>query len=179
MRNFIMAVLLTAAACSGSSDSEDLGTQGGAGGAPSGPPADVAGKYSVGVTNRENGCGFDNWKANDTSTNIPFEVTQSGSQVTGTIDGLTGGLVALWLGSRTFSGTAGGSLVSMTLYGTATKRQNGCAYTINATIEGTLTGDALQGELKYTSKTNGSPNCGSIEGCVTRQEFSGSRPPKG
>lgn len=38
-------------------------------------PANVAGNYSVNVTNRENGCGFQNWTVGDTASNIAFTIT--------------------------------------------------------------------------------------------------------
>ena len=151
---------------------------GGSDSSVSAPPADVAGTYSVAVTNGANGCAFPNWKENESSQNIPFKITQTGADVTGDVEGLTGAFVALWLGTRTYKGTASGASINMTAFGTNNQRDKGCSYTVNSTIDGSLTGNALQGTITYTAKTNGSPDCGTREGCSTTQSFSGSRPPK-
>jgi hypothetical protein len=145
--------------------------------APS-PPHDMTGSYSVAVTNGANGCGFPNWRENESSQNVPFNVSQSGANATGIVEGLTGVFVALWLGTRSYSGTISGSSVTMTAFGTNSHREGECSYTINSTIDGSLLGDALQGTITYTAKTNGSPACGTREGCRTTQSFSGSRPPR-
>ena len=52
-----------------------------------------------------------------------------------------------------------------------------CTYTYNADLGGKLSGDAISGTIDYTPKTNGSPDCSSIEGCTSTQNFSGTRPP--
>src|SRR5688572_33497701 len=58
-----------------------------------GPPIDMSGSYSVAVTNGPNGCEFPNWRENESSQNIPFNITQSGADATGTVEGLTGAFV--------------------------------------------------------------------------------------
>lgn len=141
-------------------------------------PADVAGNYTIAVTNRDNGCDFANFTPGDSSQNIPFNLVQNGSAVTGTIGGVAGVYVGVILGSNQFEGSVSGNSVTMTLYGTTSATTGNCTYTINATVTGTLTGDALQGRIDYTKQGNGNPDCAAIEGCVTRQDFSGSRPPQ-
>lgn len=141
-------------------------------------PEDVAGDYSISITNRENGCMFDNYTEGETSTNIPLTITQDGSDATGTVGGLAGGFLDLWLGSRVFQGSVSGAKVDLELFGTNSTTEGNCTYTVNSTISGTLSGDVLTGNLFYEKATNGNPDCSAIEGCATRQEFNGTRPPQ-
>ncbi len=144
------------------------------------PPAtaDLAGDYTIAVTNKSNGCGFDGWEQGKTATDLPFLVTQDGDQVTGTVGGAAGALVELWLGSSTFEGTVTGTSFSMTSYGTNSGATGGCALTINAIADGTSDGDLIEGTLRYTPETNGSPDCGQLNDCETVQAFNGTRPPQ-
>jgi hypothetical protein len=140
-------------------------------------PADVHGNYTVDLTDEMNGCSLSNWTAGSSTTNVPFVVTQSGGSVSGQVTGLAGVFVAAWLGSNTFQGSVTGSGVDMTLTGTNAMSQNGCAYTYNAHLVGTLQGNALMGTITYSAQTNGASGCGSLTGCQSVQDFSGSRPP--
>jgi len=159
-----VCVLATLAACSSSTSS--------------GPPADVSGSYTVTVTNRTNGCNFPSWNEGAATPNIPFTITQNGASVSGSVGGLSGAYTAIVLGTNTFSGTAAGTTVSMTAYGTRSTTMGQCAYTINATVTGNLLGNELTGSIKYVPATNHSPDCGTLESCVSQQDFDGTRPPK-
>jgi hypothetical protein len=139
-------------------------------------PADVAGDYSINVTNRENGCEFENWQEGESTTAIPLAVTQQDSDVEGVIGGAVGVYMNVVLGSNTFSGSASGNSVTLTLIGRAMMEGN-CAYTLNATLHGVLQDDVLTGTIEYTRATNDNPDCAPLEGCVSRQEFNGARPP--
>jgi hypothetical protein len=196
---FAVAFTTVLAACGGESfdavpaaDAPDAGADGADGGPPlgqldggasldAGPilPADFRGVYAVSVIARQNGCGFANWEEGKVHQNVGFTLTQQEDKVTGSIDGLVGTAVSWWLGSNSFVGSARGDRLTLTAYGTKQQEQRGsCAWTINAIIDGKLTGDALQGTIKYTAQTNKSPDCGALEGCITQQDFVGSRPPK-
>jgi hypothetical protein len=159
-----VCVLAFVAACSSSTSS--------------GPPADVSGSYTVAVTNRTNGCTFPSWNEGNVAPNIPFTITQNGANISGSVGGLSGAYTAIVLGTNSFSGTAIGTTISMTAYGTRSTTQGQCAYTINATISGTLNGNELTGQIKYTPATNHAPDCGTLESCVSQQDFDGTRPPK-
>jgi hypothetical protein len=144
-----------------------------------GGPANIAGDYSVNLTNNANGCNIQNWQSGGTFNSVDFNVTQSGGNTTGVI----GGAFALFVdfalgGNATFNGTVSGDHFDMTLFGTAQHSQNGCSYTINAEITGSIAADFISGDVKYTTKTNGSPDCGSLEGCQSDQAFTGARPSK-
>jgi hypothetical protein len=143
-----------------------------------GEPADVSGEYSLAVTNRDNGCEFDDWQEGDTAQNIPLTVDQDGRDVTARLGGLAGLFVEAVLGSRTFEGVVSGDRVTLELYGSRSLSEGNCTFTINATVTGTLIGNALSGFIDYTPAHNGNPDCSSIDRCVTTQEFSGSRPPR-
>lgn len=140
-------------------------------------PADVAGDYSIALTNRANGCSFTDWEVGNTASNIPLTITQEEANVSGTVGGASGGLLNLWLGSNVYQGTVTGDSVTMTIYGERSSTEGNCTYTINSTIDADLNGDILSGDIEYTAATNGNPDCGAIEGCVSLQEFNGTRPP--
>lgn len=141
-------------------------------------PVDAAGDYTISVTNRENGCGFDNWTEGDSASNIGLTITQDGSDVTGTVTGATGTWLNLVLGDNVFRGSASGGGVTMTLFGTRSTSQGNCTYTVNATIGADADGDVLTGDILYEAATNGNPDCASLDGCASRQEFNGTRPPQ-
>ena len=139
-------------------------------------PADVAGNYTVNVTNGENGCGFDNWDGN-TAANIPVGITQDGESATATVGGLTATFLDLWLGGHVFNGSVDGSHLELTLTGTRAQSQGACAYTYDAVIDADIDGDVLTGEIRYEAKPNGQADCGTLNGCASVQELNGARPP--
>jgi hypothetical protein len=143
-------------------------------------PANVAGTYTVAVTNRDNGCQIGNWTVGSQSTNIPVVITQDSTDMTSaTANVMGGGAIGLdlLLGSSTFTGDVSGSNLSMKIFGTVSFTQSTCSYTYNATLAAGLTGDALAGTIVYTTSTNSSPDCGTLVGCKSEQAFNGSRPP--
>jgi FlaG/FlaF family flagellin (archaellin) len=158
----LSVTVLLAGACGGGSD-----------------PVDFSGEYSISLTNRENGCGFMNWVEDDTAVGVPVTVTQAEgeTQVTATVNGGAGLYLDLILGSRVFTGEADGPRIDLTLYGTNSATMGQCTYTVNANLFGRLEGDVLTGDITYTTATNGSPECGTLEGCESRQDFNGTRPP--
>jgi hypothetical protein len=141
-------------------------------------PADVAGEYTIAVTSRENGCNFANWMEGNTSSNIPVTITQEGSDATATVNGLTGGFLDLILGSRIYTGGVGSDNMLLTLFGTTTANEGNCTYTVNSIMDANISGDVLTGEIRYEAATNGNPDCAALEGCVSRQDFNGTRPPQ-
>lgn len=158
-------VALVIAGCSGSDSSV------------SGPPADVSGKYSISVKNTDNGCNYANWKIGETSSNIAFEVTQTGGTAKGQVQGLANFYFAL-LGIGALEGNVNGSSASLTAVGTNAVKQNQCSYFVRATADFTLVGNAINGTMTYRNETNKHPDCGTLETCTSQQEVSGNRPPK-
>jgi hypothetical protein len=138
----------------------------------------VAGTYTVAVTNKANGCQFDRYQEGATSQGIEFVMTQEGSKAKGTVGGLVGAAIEIWLGTRTFEGDVAANKVILKAIGKNPQTTAGCTYTTTATVDGTLTGNALQGTITYTYNTNKSPDCSFRDTCQTVQDFSGSRPPQ-
>lgn len=142
-------------------------------------PLDAAGTYTLSVTNRENGCNFEGWTVGATATGITLVVTQTAGErmLAAQLSGLAGVWVDLVLGNRSLQGEVSGDEVTLTLNGTRQLTQNLCSYNVVATLRGELHGDVLTGSIDYTTATNGSPDCGSLQGCHTRQDLNGTRPP--
>lgn len=143
-----------------------------------GSPADVAGNYTVNLTNKDNGCNFANWTVGQMTSGIAITVTQSGGDVTATVGGLGGAYLTAVLGSASFTGTADGNNIDLKLFGTRSATMGNCAYTVNAHLTGGIAGDLLEGTIEYAPATNGSPDCGVLASCVNAQAFNGTRPPK-
>jgi len=144
----------------------------------SGSPADVAGSYTISVTNGANGCNLATWTVGSSATNIGVTVSQDGSSATATIEGLTGAYVMAALGSRTFAGSVHGTSLDLELIGTNAQTSGNCTYTYNAILDGTIDGDVITGTITYTAATNDQPDCVGIEGCESVQDFNGTRPPQ-
>ncbi len=143
-----------------------------------GAPVDVSGSYTVAVTAGDNGCEFDNWMEGNSTPNIPLTMTQNGAEATADIEGLVGGWLDLVLGSSEYTGLVDGNHLELTLYGTTNGTTGNCTWTVNSTLDATLEGDFLEGELRNTKATNGNPDCTPFEGCVSRQSLNGTRPPQ-
>jgi hypothetical protein len=141
-------------------------------------PIDVEGMYTIALTNRENGCNFNDWVEGETTTGVQVTVTQSGGSATAVVGGAAGTWFDVSLGSREYSGSVSGDHVNLTLYGTRSATAAGCTWTLNSILTGTLIGDTLTGDIRYTPSTNGSPDCATIEDCVSRQQYNGVRAPR-
>lgn len=142
-------------------------------------PADVAGNYTVATTNGANDCSIGGWDAEATTTGIPVVITQDGGVVQITVEGLWGGALDLGVGSRTFNGEVGGSHIAADLIGDVTARQGECVYTMTLELDADLSGDLLEGQVRWRPVTNGHPDCGVLETCENVQLFNGTRPPSG
>lgn len=139
-------------------------------------PADVAGDYTVAVTNGANECMLGMWNEGDTNSGIDMVISQSGSSANADVRGLTGGFLDFWLGASVFSGDVDGDELDLLLIGTTEQTAPGCTYTIDAELDATLDGDVLLGTITYR------PNpiegaCGILEACRNVQDFNGTRPP--
>jgi hypothetical protein len=142
-----------------------------------GDPVDAEGTYAVGLTNRENGCNFDNWTVGQQTSGIEVVITQNGESAIAEVKGGAGLYLSFAFGSNTFSGSVDGSDLDLFLAGTRAQTSGNCTYTYDGRIVATLTGNALNGTLTYSSNGNNNSDCAAIV-CDSVQEFSGSRPPK-
>ncbi|MBX3156971.1 MAG: hypothetical protein KF773_13435 [Deltaproteobacteria bacterium] len=142
-----------------------------------GGDADVEGNYTIAITNRDNGCNFPNWTIGQKTNGIVVDLAQDGGDVTASVGGATGGFLDLAFGAHVYKGTISGDRLSLTLFGQRSQNMGNCAFTFNSIIDATASGDSLAGRIDYTAAGNGNPDCATIDGCVTFQEFAGSRPP--
>lgn len=141
-------------------------------------PAQIGGTYTVGVTNRDNACNFPNWTVGAMTSGVSVDITQSGENATANVTGGTGVVLDFAFGSSAFTGTVSGDSIDLKLQGTRVQTTGNCTYTYDGEILGTATGDILTGRINYTPATNGHTDCASVDGCLTYQEFNGSRPPQ-
>ena len=152
----ILLVLL--AACGGGSD------------------ANVAGNYTMGLTNRDNGCNFNGYMVGAQNM-VGVNITQSDSNLSATVTGGGGFLLSLVVGSNVYTGSVDGNDVDLEIVGTVPGNMGNCAYTYNSEIHAKADGNSMSGRIEYRAVTNMNSDCGAITGCLTFQEFSGSRPP--
>jgi len=157
MRRFISFAFVAAAACTST--------------------ANVAGDYTVAVTNRDNGCGFAGWTVGAQTTNVQVTITQSGNGITGIVMGGGGFILDAVIGTHTFAGTVSGDKIDMKATGSKTNMQGNCTYTVNGDITGVSSGDVLMGSIDYTGQGNGMTDCAGITGCLSFQDYNGTRPP--
>jgi hypothetical protein len=141
-------------------------------------PVQLSGMYTVGVTNRDNGCNFPNWTVGAMTSGVSVNITQTGENATADVTGGTGVVLDFAFGSSAFSGTVTGDMVDLKLQGTRVQTQGNCTYTYDGEILATSNGDLLTGRIEYRPATNGHTDCASVDGCLTYQEFNGSRPPQ-
>ena len=159
MRSTIpLALVAAVAACSGN----DGGV----------PPADVAGSYTLTVTDGQNGCNVQNFTTNASQTGIGVAITQDGSNVSATVTSASG-LVLMFSAGDTLAGTIEGSEASLS--SSSSRMQGNCAYSTTATANMKFLGNQVQGTILYTDTGNGSADCGVLQQCTSTQTMSGSR----
>jgi hypothetical protein len=136
----------------------------------------VAGSYTVSVTNADNGCSLDNWEPGKSTSDIPFVIEQQGKNLNGTLQGLAGVALGLSIGTNNFDGTASGDDFDLTAHGTSMHAQGTCMFELNAEINGSISGDLISGTITYAPATSNDPACASLQ-CASTQNFNGTRPP--
>lgn len=141
-------------------------------------PVNAEGTYTVSVTNRDNGCNFQNWVIDNSAAGIGVVINQEGSDVNADVMGATRIYLDLVLGSHVFQGSVDGDELDMSIQGTQTFTTGNCAdHTIDARLRTTLDGDVLTGKISYTIVGTGS-TCTPYDGCVSYQDMNGTRPPQ-
>ncbi len=143
-----------------------------------GDPANVEGDYAIALTNRDNGCNLANWTVDESSSNIPVMIEQDGSTATANVMAGAGVVLDLALGSHIYEGEIDGDDLFLELFGTRSQTQGNCTFTFNSEIDASIDGDTLTGVINYKAATVGNPDCAPLEGCVSFQEFNGTRPPQ-
>ncbi len=140
-------------------------------------PADVAGTYSLSLTVRQNQCGILANSTGQSSSGVQVVVTQTGSQVSAQVQGVAGIALALAMGKDTFAGTVSDTRLDLAIAGTMPGSNGTCAYTRNARLLATVSGDVMVGTVTYTYATNKTADCGTRDTCQDIQDFNGTRPP--
>ena len=142
-------------------------------------PVNATGAFTIALTNDVNDCQLANWTQGNTSSGIPFDITQNGTSVVGKVGAGAGLVMAVWLGSAQFGGTVTGSDIVLTNLSNKPAKDGTCDYNTQAKITGTLNGDVITGNITYSyipaNGTGGS--CGFRNTCTSVQKFNGTRPP--
>jgi hypothetical protein len=140
----------------------------------------VEGDYTIAITNRENGCNFDDWTEGESTSGINLALSVDDGDAVGEVTGEGSFLVltaVLGPGGNVLEGTATGANLELMRYGTRAFDEGDCIYTLTATVSAAVDGDVITGSIRYTAATNDNPDCAGLEGCISRQEFNGTRPP--
>ncbi len=141
-------------------------------------PIDAEGTYTISVTNRDNGCNFQNWTAGESSAGIQVVVNQEGSDANADVMGATRAFLDVVVGGHVFTGTIDGDELDLVLEGSRSYNTGNCAYTFDGHLLAVLDGDVLTGRINYTIAGNGHADCAPLDGCVSYQEMNGTRPPQ-
>jgi len=143
--------------------------------------ANVAGNFTVALTNGPNGCNIANYTAGTMTSGITMTATQASSMLTITVTGLGAALALdalLGANKNVFTGTVSGTSIGVDSIGTKSNTMGNCTFTYNAHITGDLDGDVLRGRIEYRAADNGNSDCTSVHGCLTYQDYNGTRPPQ-
>jgi hypothetical protein len=141
-----------------------------------GGDANVAGNYTMAITNRDNGCNFNGYMVGAQNT-VGVNITQTDSKLSATVTGGGGFLLALVVGSNIYTGSVDGNDVDLEIIGDIAMNSGNCAFTYNSEIHATADNNSMSGRIEYRAVTNNNSDCAAISGCLTFQEFAGSRPP--
>ena len=141
-------------------------------------PADVAGDYTVRLTNVQNTCPSmaQGWTDGAVNEGVDFLIEQQCVALSAETMGDPALYFLLLLGANDFRGEVHGSHFVLTNHGTKEYTYDTCDYTIDATVEGDLDGDSITGTLTYTPVIKPSASCTGYE-CAAEQTFDGVRPP--
>jgi len=141
-----------------------------------GSDADFNGDYTLSISNRQNDCDLPAYTVGGTSMTA-LVIAQTDGVVTGTVGVGGAGYLDLVIGAHVFMGSVDGDSVDMNIIGTRPQTRGNCTFTYDARFKASLDGDAINGRVEYTAKTNNNTDCSLFNDCVTLQELAGSRPP--
>lgn len=142
-------------------------------------PVQVAGTYTIALTVQKDDCGILGNQVGETTSDVKMVIMQAtgSSQITAEVQGLAGLALGISMGTATFTGVVSGSTIDASISGTMAGSSGTCAYTRNARLVATLSGDTVQGSVVYTYATNKTADCGSKATCQDIQLMNGTRPP--
>lgn len=105
-------------------------------------------------------------------------VTQASGDATADVSGVGRLFLDAALADHVYTGPVDGEDIDLEIFGTNSTNQGNCTYTYNSEMLGTANGNSLLGEIHYTAATNNNPDCSSLQGCLSLQEFAASRAPQ-
>lgn len=140
------------------------------------PLAEVSGTYTITLRYGENGCLLDGWTEGSDVVGIPLTMRQDGDLVSGTVEGITGGILTLIHGSSIYNGTIEGNQADMVIYGQRAESSGNCSFSLNNRVSARFDGDFIEGTLRFVKEGNDNPDCAKVE-CASLIDFTGSRPP--
>jgi hypothetical protein len=151
---------------------------GGEGGADTnGTPVDVAGEYTVSLTNTTNDCMMP-WKDGATTNGVLFTIRQTGTQLTAEADGDAALSLVLLTGTNLFDGNIHGNGFTLVADGPTVFQAGNCMYNVDATVEGTIVDNIIHGTLTYSPVFGSDPECAQYA-CTAVEDFTGTRPAGG
>jgi hypothetical protein len=140
------------------------------------PTSEVAGDYTVSLTNGANSCTtVTGWSEGAVNSGIHFTITQDGSKLTAEADGDAAVYFILLTGSNEFVGSIHGNAFVLTDYGPTVSMAGNCTYTVNAVVSGTVDGDTISGTVTYRPVIGSDPDCSPYD-CEAKQVYEGTRP---
>lgn len=142
-------------------------------------PPNVTGMYTGAVTNRDNGCMLSNFNPGDSNSGITMDVTQAGSSVSASVNGLAGVALALFTGNGDpLLGTTTLSGFNVSKVGRTPMNDGDCTFNTLVEASATLSGDSLSGTVVYRYQVTNASACGYRASCRTEQSFAFVRPPR-
>lgn len=185
-----MLTALGAAACSGGASKPDAASSaacpppveatGGAGddGTSDAAPADLAGDYTVTLTNVSNTCpGVPGWE-DDQMTELEYDIRQNGAELSAAVQGNAALEVVVLTGADEFNGSIHGNSFVLTDVGPNVTTVGTCSYTVNAVVSGAVDGDAITGKVIYRPQLSADPSCNADcapYDCEVEQDYAGTR----
>jgi len=121
-------------------------------------PADVMGAYSGPLTLGDNGCNLVNWTPGAIITDLTFDVTQDGNEVTMSVEGSQATVLDDTVSGHTFSGSVSDVSLQVTIIGTRMRQMQNCMFRLDAAVIASASGTTLDGELHYR-ETVLDPSC--------------------
>jgi hypothetical protein len=138
-----------------------------------GPAADVAGEYTVSLTNQQSSCMLD-WRQGAKTNGVMFTIRQDGTNLTAEAGGDAAVSLVLITGTNAFVGNVEGDTFTLVADGPTVFTTGACSYTVQATVEGTLQGDIITGTLTYRPVLSTDPQCAQYA-CAAVAAFTGVR----
>jgi hypothetical protein len=131
---------------------------------------DLAGGYSITLTNASNDCELDSFPSGET-TQGSLTISQGSDQAIAELSGYAAAPFQTLLGGAALTGSASNGAGHFLLYGTPQFKLGDCDYRLNAELGVARDGDRLVGTVAWTAVTDHAASCGVLETCRTIQNL--------